>query len=102
LSSRRTRADPGGGTPDGICTDTEGVVWCADVPNRACTRVEPSGRMLETIEVDRGAFACALGGPEGRTLRVVTAEWRNMTELVTASSGQVLTFEVDVPGAGWP
>jgi hypothetical protein len=32
----------------------------------------------------------------------VTAEWRNMTELVTASSGQVLTFEVDVPGAGRP
>lgn len=102
LSSRRTWADLGGGTPDGICTDTEGAVWYADVPNRACTRVEPSGRILETIEVDRGAFACALGGPEGRTLCVVTAEWRTMTELVTASSGQVLTFEVDVPGAGWP
>jgi sugar lactone lactonase YvrE len=102
LSSRSTWADLGDGTPDGICTDAEGAVWYADVPHRACVRVAQGGAVLETVELDRGAFACALGGPEGRTLCVVTAEWRGMTELVTPGSGQVLTTDVDVPGAGWP
>jgi sugar lactone lactonase YvrE len=102
LSSRRTWADLGDGTPDGICTDAEGAVWYADVPNRVCVRVARGGVILETIEVDRGAFACALGGPDGRTLCVVTAEWRGMSELVSPGSGQVLTTDVDVPGAGWP
>jgi sugar lactone lactonase YvrE len=102
LSSRRTWADLGDGTPDGICTDAEGAVWYADVPNRVCVRVAHGGAVLETVELDRGAFACALGGPEGRTLCVVTAEWRGMSELVRPGSGQVLTIDVDVPGAGWP
>jgi len=102
LSSRRTWADLGDGAPDGICIDADGAVWYADVPNRACVRVAQGGSILETVEVDRGAFACALGGPDGRTLCVVTAEWRGMSELVDPGSGQVLTIEVDVPGAGWP
>lgn len=102
LSSRRTWADLGDGTPDGICTDAEGAVWYADVPHRVCVRVAEGGEVLESIELDRGAFACALGGPDGRTLCVVTAEWRGMSELVTPGSGQVLTVDVDVPGAGWP
>lgn len=102
LSSRRTWADLGDGTPDGICTDAEGAVWYADVPGRVCVRVAQGGAVLETVELDRGAFACALGGPDGRTLCVVTAEWRGMSELVRPGSGQVLTLDVDVPGAGWP
>jgi sugar lactone lactonase YvrE len=102
LSRRRTWADLGEGTPDGVCTDAEGAVWYADVPHRVCVRVAEGGEVLETIELDRGGFACALGGTDGRTLCVVGAEWRGMTELVTPGSGQVLTVEVDVPGAGWP
>ena len=102
LSARRTWADLGDGTPDGICTDAEGAVWYADVPNRVCVRVAEGGTVLETIELDRGGFACALGGRDGHTLCVVTAEWRGMSELVGPGSGQVLTVEVDVPGAGWP
>lgn len=102
LSSRRVWADLGEGTPDGICTDAEGAVWYADVPHRSCVRVAEGGAVLETVEVDRGAFACALGGEDGRTLCVVTAAWRSMSELVDPGSGQVLTLDVDVPGAGWP
>jgi hypothetical protein len=32
----------------------------------------------------------------------VAAEWRGMSEMVPPGTGQVLTTEVDVPGAGWP
>jgi sugar lactone lactonase YvrE len=102
LGSGRTWADLGDGTPDGICTDAEGAVWYADVPHQACVRVAEGGQVLQTIRLDRGGFACALGGADGRTLCVVTAQWRGMAELVTPGSGQVLTAEVDLPGAGWP
>jgi sugar lactone lactonase YvrE len=56
------------------------------------------------VEVDRGCFACALGGPDGRSLFIVAAQWQGMTEPepVAPGSGQVLVTEVEVPGAGWP
>jgi sugar lactone lactonase YvrE len=102
LSNRRVWADLGEGTPDGICVDAESAVWYADVPNKRCVRVAEGGAVLQTIELDRGGFACALGGPDARTLFVVAAEWRGMSEMVASGSGQVLAVEVDVPGAGWP
>ncbi|MEV6039436.1 SMP-30/gluconolactonase/LRE family protein [Nonomuraea sp. NPDC052116] len=104
LSGRRVWAELGEGTPDGICVDEENAVWYADVPNRRCVRVAEGGKALQSVELDRGGFACALGGPDGRTLFVVAAEWQGMTasDLVVPGSGQVLTVEVEVPGAGWP
>jgi sugar lactone lactonase YvrE len=104
LSNRRTWADLGDGTPDGICTDAQNAVWYADVPNRRCVRVAEGGLVLQTVDLDRGGFACVLGGPTRTTLFIVAAEWRGMTasEMVGPSSGQVLATEVDVPGAGWP
>ena len=104
LSGRRVWADLGDGTPDGICTDAQDAVWYADVPNRRCVRVAAGGIVLQTVDLDRGGFACALGGPAGTTLFIVAAEWRGMTEseMVPPGSGQVLTVDVEVPGAGWP
>jgi sugar lactone lactonase YvrE len=104
LSSRRTWADLGNGAPDGICADEQNAIWYADVPNQRCVRVAEGGTILQTIELDRGGFACMLGGPAGTTLFVVAAKWQGMTEseMVAPGSGQVLTTEVGVPGAGWP
>jgi sugar lactone lactonase YvrE len=104
LSRRRVWADLGTGVPDGICTDAQDAVWYADVPGQRCVRVAEGGAVLQTVELDRGGFACALGGPGGTTLFIVAADWRGMTgsEMVRAGSGQVLATEVDVPGAGWP
>jgi sugar lactone lactonase YvrE len=104
LSGRRVWADLGDDVPDGICVDQHDAVWYADVPNRRCVRVAEGGKVLQTVELDRGGFACALGGPGRTTLFIVAAEWRGMTEPqpVTPGSGQVLATEVEVPGAGWP
>ena len=104
LSGRRVWADLGDGVPDGICTDAQDAVWYADVPNRRCVRVAAGGTVLQTVDLDRGGFACALGGPGRSTLFIVAAEWRGMTdsEMVPAGSGQVLAVDVEVPGAGWP
>ena len=100
----RVWADLGTGVPDGICTDAENAVWYADVPGKRCVRVAAGGAVLQTVELDRGGFACALGGPGNTTLFIVAAEWQGMTgpEPVPAGSGQVLAVEVEVPGAGWP
>jgi sugar lactone lactonase YvrE len=61
--------------------------------------------VLQTIDLDRGGFACMLGGPDRRTLFIVANEWRGMDkipEVVSARTGQVLFVDVPAPGAGWP
>ncbi len=105
LSGRRVWAELGAGAaPDGICADEQDAVWFAEVPGKRCVRVTEGGHVLDSIALDRGGFACVLGGPDRRTLFIVTAEWQGMTgpELVAPGSGQVLAADVDVPGAGWP
>ena len=104
LSGRRIWADLGDAAPDGICVDAENAVWYAEVPGKRCVRVAEGGEELRTVPLDRGGFACTLGGPEQTTLFITAAEWRGMTaaQLVTPGSGQVLAVNVDVPGAGWP
>ena len=57
LSGRRVWADLGQGVPHGICLDAGGAVWCADVPAMRCVRVAEGGRVLETVQLDRGAFS---------------------------------------------
>ena len=104
LSGRLVWAELGQGTPDGICTDAEDAVWYADVPNRRCVRVAEGGQVLQALELDRGGFACALGGPGRTTLFITAAEWQGMTgpSPVPPGTGQILAMQVDVPGAGWP
>jgi len=105
LAKRRVWADLGDGVPDGICIDTEGAVWYADVPNKRCVRVREGGEVLETVTVDRGCFACMLGGVERKTLFIIATEWRGMdkiAEMAKARTGQVLTFEAPSTHAGWP
>jgi sugar lactone lactonase YvrE len=99
LVDRRVWADLGpGSAPDGICADEEGAIWYASVPGQRCTRVAEGGRVLDTVEADRGCFACMLGGDDGRTLFIVA----NRFDGQAASEGQVLTHRVDVPHATRP
>ncbi len=104
LSGRRVWADLGTGTPDGICADAENAIWYADVPGKRCARVAEGGAVLEVVELDRGGFACALGGPSRTTLFITAAVWHGMTaaQMVEPGSGQLLMTDVTVPGAGWP
>jgi sugar lactone lactonase YvrE len=101
LSGRRIWAGLAGAAPDGICLDTEGAVWFAEVPGRRCVRVAEGGTVLQSIESDLACFACMLGGPDRRTLYVTAASW---PDAMTPGSrtGQILGATVDIPGAGWP
>jgi sugar lactone lactonase YvrE len=103
LSDRRVWADLGDGAPDGICADAEDAIWYADVPNQRCVRVREGGEVLELVDVDRGCFSCALGGPERRSLFVLATQWGGLENVADlAGTGQVLALEVPVPGSGWP
>ncbi|HZC99942.1 MAG TPA: SMP-30/gluconolactonase/LRE family protein [Actinomycetes bacterium] len=103
LSNRRVWADLDDGVPDGICLDAEGAVWYGDVPNKRCVRVREGGQVLQTIGLDRGCFACMLGGVDCRTLFLVATEWRGTEHMAEgARTGQVLTAAAPAPGAGWP
>ncbi len=104
LSERRVWADLGDHNPDGICLDADGAAWYADVPHQVCVRVAEGGEVLDTVDLDRGGFACMLGGAGSPALYVVTAVWPGAAGLMTHTEwdGQVLRTPVDVPGAGWP
>lgn len=103
LSHRRVWADLDGGYPDGICLDAENAVWYGDVPNQRCVRVREGGEVLQTIALDRGCFACALGGGDGRTLFLTVAEMPDFSAPDgPPRTGQVLTVPAPAPGIGWP
>ena len=103
LHNRRAWAELGDAAPDGICIDASGAVWYADVPHACCVRVREGGEVLDRIELDRGCFSCALGGPDGRTLFMVTREWQGVSEAGSQErTGQVVTARAPEPGAGYP
>lgn len=102
LSNRRSWADLGDGVPDGICLDADGAIWYGDVPHKRAVRVIEGGAVLDTIELDRGCFACVLGGTDGRTLFLVTREWNGASGMTDETrTGQILTVEAPAPGAAW-
>ena len=103
LSHRRVWAEAGDDHPDGICLDAEGALWYGDVGNKRCVRVREGGEVLQMIGLDRGCFACILGGAEKSTLFMLAAEWRGPENLAGGELlGQVLAAEAPAPGAGWP
>jgi sugar lactone lactonase YvrE len=103
LSNRRVWAALGDHFPDGLCIDAEGAVWFADVPNSCCARVREGGKVVQTISIDRGGFACMLGGAERRTLYITAAKWLGMDRMGEMQPDAVLlAVDVEVPGAGWP
>ncbi len=103
LSNRRLWADLGEAAPDGICLDAEGAIWYADVPHANCVRVREGGEVLQVIDLDRGCFACMLGGEDRSTLFMVATEWGGAENMGNgARTGQVLAVAAPAPGAGWP
>jgi sugar lactone lactonase YvrE len=100
LANRRVWADTPGDHPDGICADADGAIWYADVGNRHCVRVREGGQVLATVDLDRGAFACALSRGENPRLFVVGQAYGGPES--PQPSGRVVAFPAPAPGAGRP
>ncbi len=102
LSDRRLWADIDPHFPDGISLDAEGAIWVADPRGRCVVRVHEGGRISSRIDTaPRGAFACMLGGSDGRTLFICTATGSGPFA-AGRREGCIEQVRVDVPHAGWP
>ena len=102
LSNRRVWAELGGRVPDGICLDADGAVWVANPVTPECLRVAEGGEILDVIETDNRCFACMLGGPDRRSLFMLTSKYSLAIEASVHRTGNVLVAEVACPGAGLP
>lgn len=96
LTNRRLFASLPGRSPDGICLDAEGAVWVADAGSNQCVRVRADGTLAEVVTASQRCFACALGGPEGRTLYLCTAVGFD-PDAMAKNTGAIERIEVGVP-----
>lgn len=88
--------------PDGCCLDAEGALWIADALGKRVIRVVEGGRVDDEIPVDAGAFACMLGGADGRSLFICVAPDFAEEARKAAREGRLLAARVEVPHAGLP
>jgi len=102
LSNPRLWANITPYVPDGICLDAEGAIWVSAATGSTVIRVKEGGEITEKIKVETDTFACMLGGPNRKTLFVLTAASSNPDECKKNPSGRIEITEVDVPGAGLP
>jgi len=83
--------------PDGICSDSEGAIWCANALGREAVRIAKGGEILERVETSQFAFSCALGGSDGRQLVIATAPTPNAELGARQANGLLETARVSVP-----
>jgi len=104
LTNRRVWAQlPSSVSPDGICLDAEGGVWCANPEGEdSVVRVREGGEITDRIRVATHAYAVMLGGPERKHLFISTSGSHDPAEIHRTPSASLEVVEVKVPGAGQP
>jgi sugar lactone lactonase YvrE len=71
------------------------------IPNRRVVRVREGGAIARQIDLAPRRLACALGGPDRRTLFILT-NTSSGAQMTDKRDGRIETIRVDVPGAGRP
>jgi sugar lactone lactonase YvrE len=84
--------------PDGIAIDAQDGVWAADPSKNRVVRAIAGGTITDEVSTgDLGAFSCALGGPEGRTLYIAASPSFLAHECRDTRNAVLLATEVAVP-----
>jgi sugar lactone lactonase YvrE len=103
LRDRRIFADGLDGPPDGIALDADGAVWTSMTLAHQFERITEGGVVTDRIEMgERVAIACALGGPERRTLFLLSSTDAYPQRLVGTRLSRLDAVTVPTPGAGLP
>ncbi|SON59484.1 6-deoxy-6-sulfogluconolactonase [Mycobacterium simulans] len=103
LTDRRIFADGLDGPPDGIALDTEGGVWTSMTLAHQFERITEGGQVTDRIDMgDRVAVACTLGGPQRRTLFMLTSTDAYPKRLAGTRLSRLDAVLVAAPGAGLP
>jgi len=102
LSNRRVWAKLGESVPDGCSLDAEGAIWVATPMTSEVLRVKEGGEVTHRIKTEQMAFACMLGGPDRRTLFVLTSDGFDPEKCAAQKSARIETMQVQIPGAGLP
>ena len=111
LTGRRVFAEVGDDFPDGICIDAESGVWFGTPYTGDFVRVDASGTTTDRLTLPAGvSVACALGGADGRTLYLLSADrevlnssWSEAEQRYVPSpnrptdSGTIYTLRVPIP-----
>jgi sugar lactone lactonase YvrE len=101
LTNRRVWA-PLAGVTDGMCLDAEGQIWFANAISRQCLRVREGGDITGSVECSQHAYACMLGGEDGRTLFIMTCGSSDRFEIADKTNGRIESVRVSAAHAGTP
>ena len=91
------------GVPDGMCVDSEGFLWVANLRAAQVLRVNPiTGHIVARVRLPVPLVtSVCFGGPYFRTLFITTAMGTtdaDIAECTDANAGYVYAVEVDIPG----
>jgi sugar lactone lactonase YvrE len=102
LTNRREWAATGGRAPDGICMNADGNIWVANAIGNECVLFAEGGEVLEVVNTSQNCYACMLGGDDGKTLFMMTAESSEASIVSASRGGKIEMLKVATPGAGRP
>ncbi|MGA9277448.1 SMP-30/gluconolactonase/LRE family protein [Ilumatobacter sp.] len=106
LTEPRIWANVEGTAPDGCTLDDEGAIWFSDALGRQIVRVVGSGDIddLSTTHIGtpNNTYACMLGGDDGTTLFVLTADDASPDVVAGTATGAIYSTPVEVSHAGRP
>lgn len=100
LLNRRTWAALPGLHPDGLAVDELGAAWVGCYREEKFVRVLQGGRITDVITTaGRWATGAELGGPDGHTLFLLSADTDQRRFFNGDSRGRIDTVRVDTPAA---
>ena len=88
--------------PDGICLDEKMGIWVASPTTFEVFRIEKGGNVSDIISTPQRAYACMLGGSDGKTLHISTANDSTPDVAKSKPMGKIYTTRVKYARAGNP
>jgi sugar lactone lactonase YvrE len=95
LGAGRLWASVEGRYPDGCAIDSEGAIWFANAGGSEVVRLGEGGEILQAVPTPTTAYACALGGSDGRTLFIAVSPVPPSAD-APSDAGSIYTSTVDI------